>query len=198
VSGVDHLPRDGAVLALNHASYIDALAVAAAIPGEPAFVAKKELAEQVFAGPLLRHLGVLFLDRYDVADSLADLDKVTVVGREGHLLVFFPEGTFTRRSGLSGFYLGAFRVAARGKLPVVPAILRGTRSMLRSDQWFPRWTPISVSIAKPIKPTGTDLAAAVLLRDAARAIVLASCGEPDLGALIKPESVPPSESNRTE
>ena len=195
VSGVDRLPRDGAVLALNHASYVDALAVVAAIPGEPAFVAKKELAEQVFASPLLRRLGVLFLDRYDVADSLADLDKVTVVGREGRLLVFFPEGTFTRRSGLSGFYLGAFRVAVRGKLPVVPAILRGTRSMLRSDQWFPRWTPISVSIAKPIKPTGTDLAAAVRLRDAARAIVLASCGEPDLGALIKPEPVPPSESN---
>ena len=30
----------------------------------------------------------------------------------GRLLVFFPEGTFTRRAGLSGFYLDAFRVAA--------------------------------------------------------------------------------------
>ena len=38
--------------------------VAAALPGEPIYVAKKELASQIFAGPLLRRLGVLFLDRY--------------------------------------------------------------------------------------------------------------------------------------
>ena len=66
--------------------------------------------------------------------------------------MFFPEGTFTRRAGLSGFYLGAFRVAAEANLPVMPAILRGTRSMLRGEQWFPRWSPISVTIGNPITP----------------------------------------------
>ena len=119
--------------------------VAAVLPGEPTYVAKKELAGQIFAGPLLRRLGVLFLDRFDVADSLADLESVTAAARQKRLLVFFPEGTFTRRAGLSGFYLGAFKVAAQAKLPVVPGILRGTRSMLRGDQWFPRWSPISVT-----------------------------------------------------
>ena len=102
--------------------------------------------------------------------------------------MFFPEGTFTRRAGLSGFYLGAFRVAAQAGLPVVPAVLRGTRSMLRGEQWFPRWSPVSVSIAAPIQPSGTDLAALVRLRDAVRAVILAGCGEPDLGELIKPVS----------
>jgi 1-acyl-sn-glycerol-3-phosphate acyltransferase len=191
VSGVDRIPRSGAVLVFNHASYVDALVVAATVPGEPAYVAKRELASQMFAGPLLRRLGVLFLDRYDVADSLADLDNVTAAGRQGRVLVFFPEGTFTRRAGLSGFYLGAFRVAALAKLPVVPGILRGTRSMLRSDQWFPRWTPISVSLAAPIEPGGGDLASIVQLRDSVRSIVLAGCGEPDLGELIKPVPTAP-------
>ena len=58
--------------------------------------------------------------------------------------------------------------------------------MLRGEQWFPRWSPISVSIADPIQPSGTDLASLVRLRDSVRAIVLAGCGEPDLGELIKP------------
>ena len=101
----------------------------------------------MFAGPLLRRLGALFLDRFDVADSLADLEARDRRAGSKRLLVFFPEGTFTRRAGLSGFYLGAFKVAAQANLPVVPGILRGTRSMLRGDQWFPRWSPISVSIA---------------------------------------------------
>jgi 1-acyl-sn-glycerol-3-phosphate acyltransferase len=186
VTGIDRLPRGGAVLAFNHASYMDAVIVAAVLPGEPSYVAKKELADQFFAGALLRRLGVLFLERYDVADSLADLEAVTAAGRQQRLLVFFPEGTFTRRAGLSGFYLGTFKVAAQARLPVVPGILRGTRSMLRGEQWFPRWSPISVSIADPIEASGADFASVVRLRDAVRAVILAGCGEPDLGELIKP------------
>jgi 1-acyl-sn-glycerol-3-phosphate acyltransferase len=189
VTGIERLPRGGAVLAFNHASYMDAVIVAAVIPGEPSYVAKKELADQFFAGALLRRLGVLFLERYDVADSLADLETVTAAGRQQRLLVFFPEGTFTRRAGLSGFYLGAFQVAAQARLPVVPGILRGTRSMLRGEQWFPRWSPISVSIADPIEASGTDFASVVRLRDAVRAVILAGCGEPDLGELIKPSQM---------
>ena len=174
------------MMAFNHASYMDAVVVAAVLPGEPIYVVKKELASQIFAGPLLRRLGVLFLERFELTDSLADLDSVTGVARQRRLLVFFPEGTFTRRAGLSGFYLGAFRVAAQAKLPVVPGIVRGTRSMLRGEQWFPRWSPISVTIHDPIRPSGTDLASVVQLRDSVRAVVLAGCGEPDLGELIKP------------
>jgi 1-acyl-sn-glycerol-3-phosphate acyltransferase len=186
VSGLDRIPRDGAVLAFNHASYMDAVIVAAVLPGAPVYVAKKELARQMFAGPLLRRLGVLFLERFDLADSLVDLDNMLAAAGQRHLLVFFPEGTFTRRAGLSGFYLGAFRVAAQAKLPVVPAVLRGTRSMLRGEQWFPRWSPIGVAINEPIAPAGTDLASVVRLRDSVRAAILAGCGEPDLGDLIKP------------
>jgi hypothetical protein len=58
--------------------------------------------------------------------------------------------------------------------------------MLRGDQWFPRWSPISVNIAEPIQPSGSDLASLVRLRDCVRAVVLAGCGKPDLGELIKP------------
>ena len=172
---------------------MDAVVVAAVLPGEPTYVAKKEFARQVFAGPLLRRLNVLFIDRFDLADSLTDLNNVLATAQRRRHLVFFPEGTFTRRAGLSGFYLGAFNVAAQAKLPVVPCVMRGTRSMLRGDQWFPRWSPITVSIGYPIEPKGMELRDVVQIRDAARAIILAGCGEPDLGELNKPAK-PPTES----
>ena len=113
--------------------------------------------------------------------------------------MFFPEGAFTRRAGLSEFYLGAFKVAAEAGLPVVPGIIRGTRSMLRSDQWFPRWTPLSVAIGNPIMPAGKDFASVLRLRDEARQAVLAGCGEPDLGELVKPPdlSTAPLRASRT-
>jgi 1-acyl-sn-glycerol-3-phosphate acyltransferase len=182
-----HQPPAGeAVVVFNHSSYADALVVAAVLPGTPAFLAKREFAQQVIAGPFLRRLGAVFVERFDVAGSLADAATAGSVARNQRLLVVFPEGTFTRRPGLTDFYLGAFKIAADAGLPVIPGAIRGTRSMLRSDQWFPRRCPISVHFDAPIEPAGSDFAAALQLRDAARAAVLRYCGEPDLGGLVKP------------
>jgi len=63
--------------------------------------------------------------------------------------VFFPEETFTIRAGLSAFYLGAFTVAAAANLPILPSVIRGTRTMLRGSQWFPWRVTISVEISEP-------------------------------------------------
>jgi 1-acyl-sn-glycerol-3-phosphate acyltransferase len=186
IRGLDHVPRGNAMLVFNHSSYMDVLVLTAVLPGEPAFVAKKELAPQFFAGPFLRRLGTPFVDRYDVASSLADAEALVALAQQGRILVFFPEGTFSRRTGLSGFYLGAFKVAAEANLPIVPGVLRGTRSMLRGEQWFPRRAAISVTFSEPITPSGKDFATVLRLRDAVRSVMLARCGEPDLGELIKP------------
>jgi 1-acyl-sn-glycerol-3-phosphate acyltransferase len=185
--GLARIPRARAMLMFNHSSYTDALVLAALLPGEPLYVVKRELANQIFAGRLLRRLGALFVDRSDLASGQVDTAAITEVARQGRVLVFFPEGTFTRRPGLSEFYLGAFKVAADAALPILPGALRGTRSMLRSDQWFPRRSAISFVIGEPIMPTGTDLMSVVQLRDAVRAAILAHCGEPDLAELVKPE-----------
>jgi 1-acyl-sn-glycerol-3-phosphate acyltransferase len=186
--GIEGIPRGEAILAFNHSSYMDALVLAAVLPGEPAIVAKRELSTQRVAGPLLRRLGIPFVERYDVSGSLADAEGLIDLARRGRLLVFFPEGTFTRRTGLSGFYMGAFKVAAEARLPILPGVIHGTRSVLRGDQWFPRRASVSVEIGKPIRPSGTDFASLLQLRDDVRKSVLLRCGEPDLVELIKPAS----------
>ncbi|WEX74747.1 AMP-binding protein [Sinorhizobium numidicum] len=188
-SGIERIPRRNAMLVFNHSSYMDAVVLAAVLPGEPAFVAKREFAGQIFAGPFLRKLGSPFVERYDVAGSLTDAESLTRAARQGRILVFFPEGTFTRRPGLFAFYLGAFRVAADADLPVLPGIIRGTRSMLRGNQWFPRWTSVAIEIAEAVVPSGTNFASVLRLRDAAREAILARCGEPDVGEMVKPMSL---------
>ncbi len=188
VQGIERIACGNAMLVFNHSSYVDALVLAAVLPGEPAFVAKKELAGQIVAGPVLRRLGTLFVERYNVADSLTDAQTVIAAARQGRVLVFFPEGTFTRRAGLAGFFLGAFAVAAAASLPILPGVIRGTRSMLRGEQWFPRRAPLSIEILEPIAPSGADFELVLRLRDAVRGAVLARCGEPDLGELTKPAS----------
>lgn len=106
--------------------------------------------------------------------------------------MIFPEGTFTRRPGLSGFFLGGFKIAAEARLPVILGALRGTRAMLRADQWFPHRTPISVEIGAAVEATSATFADILRLRDAVRKEISARCGEPDLNELVKP-AAPPQE-----
>jgi 1-acyl-sn-glycerol-3-phosphate acyltransferase len=171
----------GVVAVSNHASYLDGLVLAAVIPGEPAFIAKKELEPQLFAGPFLRRLGALFVDRTDPEGGIENVNKALEAAQTGRMLVFLPEGTFTRAPGLLPFRLGAFVIAARQHFSILPLTLRGTRSILRSDQWFPRRGAVSVTVGSLFSPDGSDFTAAVGLRDKVRAEILANCGEPDAG-----------------
>ena len=206
VSGASNL--DGAaryVLVANHASYLDGPLLFAAVPARVGYVVKGELAGNAFLAPLLRALGAEFVNRLDHERSVADAASLAGRLARGGSLGFFPEGTLHRMPGLLPFRLGAFSVAVEGGARVVPVTIAGTRSVMRDGQWIPRPGPVSVRIAAPIAPgsepagvTGREpldgtggepagassWARAVKLRDAARAVILAQCGEPDLGTRL--------------
>ena len=112
---------------------------------------------------------------------MADAKQLPELVQAGRSLVFFPEGTFTRMPGLLPFHMGAFVTAAEAGLPIVPVVIRGTRSILRGDSTFMRKGAVSVLVGSPIMPQGSDWQAAINLRDAVRDEMLRHCGEPDLG-----------------
>jgi len=181
VTGREGVPaRGGAVLVVNHASYLDGLAVAAALERPARFVVKRELAAQRFAGPFLRRLGALFVERVEGGRGAADAQHTAEAVRAGALVVFFPEGTLYREPGLRPFHLGAFVAAASSGAPVLPTALRGTRSVLRGDQWFPRRGELELRFGEPLQPKGSDFASAIDLRARARRWILDQCGEIDL------------------
>jgi 1-acyl-sn-glycerol-3-phosphate acyltransferase len=181
IEGLDHLRGQGPlIIAANHASYLDAFALTAALPTEGAFMAKRELSQSFLARLLLERLGTIFVERFDAEKGVEDTQRALETIRQGDSLLFFPEGTFDRAPGLRPFRMGAFYVAAQARAPIVPVAIRGTRSMLRGDDWFPRRGAITVTVRPPIAAEGADLAAAVRLRDKVRKEILAYCGEPDL------------------
>jgi 1-acyl-sn-glycerol-3-phosphate acyltransferase len=191
VSGLENLPPMGQpfVLVANHSSYLDVYVLTAALPRRLGFVAKAELAGNKFLGPALRRIGTEFVERFDTEKGVNDAKRLANVLQQGSPLVFFPEGTFTRRPGLMPFHLGAFAAAIEADVPVIPVALRGTRSMLRGDSGFPRRGIISVTLGKPFPPAlmmqengGDAWKTAINLRDQSREYILRHVGEPDLGS----------------
>jgi 1-acyl-sn-glycerol-3-phosphate acyltransferase len=183
VRGLENLPAGPCVLAVNHTSYLDGVALLAALAERPfAFVAKLELKESPVTRVIVTGLGAEFVERFDVQKSVEHADELAGAAKRGVSLIVFPEGTFQRRTGLTSFRAGAFQAAAQAGVPVVPAALRGARSVLREGTWYLRRSPVSVSFAPPVRPAGGDWNAVVKLRDQVRAEILKRCGEPDLAS----------------
>ena len=115
--GVEHLQGGPFVLACNHTSFADVLALMALLPAGFVFLAKKEILRWPIVGSFIaagRHLTV---DREDVGRSVADAAAVARALDEGTSVLIFPEGTFTAAPGLRPFRLGAFRTAVETRAP---------------------------------------------------------------------------------
>jgi 1-acyl-sn-glycerol-3-phosphate acyltransferase len=170
------------VIVANHCSYVDSLCIAALLPTAHCFISRFEWQDLPVLHTYFRKLGTIFIERSGPRDGLAELRQLNDALAQGYSLVVFPEGTFTRAPGVQAFHLGAFEAAVAAKVPIVPVALRGTRSLLRDGEYFPRKVPIGIVVGKPLRaPSDTDtFAAAVQLRDEARAHMLRHSGEPDL------------------
>jgi len=182
VSGLENLPHGPCVLVVNHASWLDGIALFAALPAHFSFVAKREFLKRPLARIYLQGLRAQFVERFDARQSIEDARRLADVAKAGTSLAFFPEGTFGRLPALAPFRLGAFAAAVSAQVAVLPVAIRGTRALLRDGQLLPRRGALTVTIGSPLPPPAQEpdaFAAAVALRDAARAHILAHCGEPD-------------------
>ena len=182
ISGKEHFLHltAPAILVANHASYIDVIALAAALPGTFRVIAKKEFEANWFLGPFFRRLGGIFVERFAPQAAIEDSRSLEKSVREGQSLLLFPEGTFTSQAGLRPFRMGAFVIASQTGTPVIPVALQGTRSVLHPDRWLPHRHPVRITVLSPIYPNATGWGESLRLRSAARQAIASACGEPEL------------------
>jgi 1-acyl-sn-glycerol-3-phosphate acyltransferase len=184
VDGEERLPAGPCVVVANHASYLDGVLLKAFLPARFSFVIKKEFSRVPMAGLLLRRIGSEFVDRFNRHAGGMDARRLMKAADAGQALAFFPEGTFIATPGLGKFHTGAFVIAARVKVPVVPVAIRGTRHILPSGRALPRHGRIDIHIFDAIEVAenldSSSIVAAT--REQSRERILTVLGEPDLSA----------------
>ena len=111
----------------NHQSHLDILALLGHLPGAVRFAAKQSLWRHAVVGAVLDSLGMVPIDRESSAEAIAALNRVR---SDGDSFVVFPEGSRSRDGRLAEFKKGAFVLAIRLGLPVVPVTCRGTRRLM--------------------------------------------------------------------
>jgi 1-acyl-sn-glycerol-3-phosphate acyltransferase len=181
VRGLENLPATPCVVVANHASYLDGVVLFAALPPVFGFVIKREMSQVPVANLLLRRIGSHYVDRGSGYKGARDTRKLLKRANAGGALAFFPEGTFGEGPGLAEFRSGAFVIAAKAELPIVPIAIRGTRRALPSGRLLPWPARIHVELAPPLQPPASTAAEDIApTRRAARQAILDRIGEPDL------------------
>jgi 1-acyl-sn-glycerol-3-phosphate acyltransferase len=170
VEGLERLPKTPCVVVANHASYIDGIVAAAALPPAFAFVIKKEMVRVPLASLLLRRLGSAFVERFDRHKGGADTRRVWKLAARGQSLVFFPEGTFDGNRQVRRFLGGAFATAQRSNLPVVAAAIHGARDALPPGGIMIYRRALRFEILEVLQPEGA--------RERSRELIAAAVGEP--------------------
>ncbi len=153
VTGLEHVASAGPfVYTPNHQSHLDILALLGHLPGAVRFAAKQDLWRHPVVGAVLDSLGMVSIDRDNSPDAIAALDRVR---DDGQSFVVFPEGHRSRDGRLGAFKKGAFVLAIRLGLPVVPVVCRGTRQLMpRGSRLTVIPGEVEIVIERPIPTTG--------------------------------------------
>ena len=178
IEGLDNLPPESSVVVANHASYLDGVLLTAVLPHRYQFVIKREVADLPLMNFFLRRIGAQFVDRFDPHRGALDTRRILQVAENGGSLAFFPEGTFRSEPGLRRFQKGAFTIAVRNNLALVPVSIQGTRRMLPAHRLLPRPTRLKIRIyPQQLTRNGdTDVAR---MQEQCRRLILDQLNEPD-------------------
>ncbi len=157
VHGTEHVRRGQSyVYMANHASLIDTPALFACLPHQFKIMAKRSLFYVPFMGWHLWTSGNFPIDRGDARRTARSLRAVIDGLRQGKSLAVFPEGTRTADGRLQEFKGGAFKLALKAGVPVVPVTIRGTFALLPKTTLAPRPGRVDVFIGQPIDTRAYD------------------------------------------
>ena len=173
VEGQKNIPAGPCVFVGNHRSYYDIPILLTALDAPHGILAKEELEKIPLLNRWMKLLGCVFVKRDDIRASVKALNDATAIVESG--FVIFPEGTRYKgeEGGAGEFKAGAFRIAIKTGVPVVPVAISGARGLFEGHGL--RATPgdIRVRILPAIQTAGMSKAEQKQLPDAVRQTILA-------------------------
>ena len=154
IQGVQHLQGLGAcVVVSNHQSNLDPIVLTSTFGGAIRILTKRELFAVPLLGTALRAVGMVEVNRY-APDRATIAAAATQALAQDLLLLVFPEGTTSREGDLLPFKPGAFQIAVRHGVPVVPVLVTGSRDVWPAKRLKIRSGRVQVVVTAPMATAG--------------------------------------------
>jgi 1-acyl-sn-glycerol-3-phosphate acyltransferase len=142
------------VYAVNHASALDIPVLYANLPFQFRIAFKKELLSYPVVGWQLKRSGQVCIDQQNPSHSIHSIRKALKGLKDGLPLVIFPEGGRTPDGEIKPFLSGAFFLAIKSQVDVVPVALVGTYELLPMNTYHIKSRPLEMRVGEPISTIG--------------------------------------------
>lgn len=150
IEGAENLRRERpAIFVFNHQSLLDSMVLAHLLREDVVAFCKKEMSDNPVVGPLLRQVDTIFVDRGET-DQREVLQRAREVLDSGRSLVIAPEGTRSTLGDIQPFKHGAFYMARKAGVPIVPIVLHNVKDALPKGGMVIRPATIRVTALEPI------------------------------------------------
>lgn len=159
VSGLDKIDTTKPhVYAANHASALDIPVLYVNLPFQFRIAFKKELLVYPVVGWQLKRSGQICLDQQNPSRSVGSIRTALKGLKAGMPLVIFPEGGRTDDGHIKPFLPGAFFLAIKAQVDIVPIALVGTFELLPMDTYHIKCRPLEMRVGEPIPTKGLTMA----------------------------------------
>ena len=169
-------PRHPYVVVCNHLSNAD-IPIISCLPWDMKWVAKAELLKVPVVGWLMRMAADISVDRKDKRSRARVLITAREYLKNRCSVMFFPEGTRSRDGRLYAFSDGAFRLAIKAQVPILPLVINGTQEALPKHSWKFGAANVKLRVLPPVPTEGLKAADTQALREQVRGAILAQLVE---------------------
>ena len=148
--GLNNYPRSGALIAANHVSFLDPLAIGAVVPGHLCSIAAEWLFRNRFIAKILKKMGTMPTSRgapFGKAAFKLALEQLEA----GRSILIFPEGTRSRTGKLLEFKRGVSVIASQANCSIVPTYVDGAYEIWPPGKLLPRFRGrLTVHFGQPL------------------------------------------------
>ncbi|MFK8052131.1 MAG: HAD-IB family hydrolase [Woeseiaceae bacterium] len=155
VEGEHHLwSHRPAVFIFNHQSQADVVIVARLLRRDIAAVGKKEIANVPVLGRIMQFAGTVMIDRSNAQQAIESLNRlVNTIKVEGKSVAIAPEGTRTVSKHLAPFKKGAFHLAMKAGVPIIPIVIRNALDVSPKGSFLMHPATVAVEVLPPVETT---------------------------------------------
>lgn len=144
VSGIENIPAETVIFVCNHRSFFDIPVLLACLDKPYGLMSKDSIGKIPFLGKWMRELNCVFVDRDNPRKAVKSLDLIGDNIDHGYSMIIFPEGTRSKGSELLKFKTGAFKLAVKKNVSIVPIAIIGTDDVFEKNNL--RITPGNVTV----------------------------------------------------